>query len=127
MKREENAEIVHQILSKINKPVSFHYPENEGVKKGVLKNRAVMASPNIVGVPYWSVVDLIEFDKEPEQSMRFGYYRKPDKHLVWGSQTTLTAPISLWRQLLVQAANEMDWFRNLLQEVMDEANKDYTK
>jgi len=113
---------IMKILSCIGKKVSFKYPSNEGDKFGVLKDRAVVESTNnIGGVPYWDVVDLIEFkgEKEP-QWIRIGYYRKPKQSLNWGSQTTITEPISIWKKILVTAAREKKWFRKLLEDVMDE-------
>ena len=113
---------IMKILSCIGKKVSFKYPSNERDKFGVLKDRAVVESTNnIGGVPYWDVVDLIEFkgEKEP-QWIRIGYYRKPKQSLNWGSQTTITEPISIWKKILVTAAREKKWFRKLLEDVMDE-------
>lgn len=113
-----------QILSRIGKKVSFKYPGNEGEKRGVLRDRAVVKS-NSEGskVPYWDVIDLIEFidEKEPEW-IRIGYYRKPGERLNWGSQTTITEPISVWKKLLVNTAREKKWFRDLLEDVMKELN-----
>ena len=60
---------LHRILSCIGKRVSFKYPGNEGDKRGILKDRVAVESTNESGaVPYWDVVDLIEFkdEKEPE-------------------------------------------------------------
>ncbi len=113
---------IMKILSCIGKKVSFRYPGNEGDKFGVLKDRAVVENTNNVSdVPYWDVVDLIEFkgEKEP-QWIRIGYYRKPKQSLNWGSQTTITEPISIWKKILVNAAREKKWFRKLLEDVMDE-------
>lgn len=116
---------ISQILSRIGKKVSFKYPENEGEKHVILKDRAVVKS-NSEGseVPYWDVIDLIEFkgEKEPEW-MRIGYYRKPKDRLNWGSQTTITEPISVWKNLLINTAREKKWFRDLLEDVMKELNK----
>ncbi|MEK7806557.1 MAG: hypothetical protein AAB528_02390, partial [Chloroflexota bacterium] len=75
------------------------------------------------GVPYWDVVDLIEFPDEPYSHwIRIGYYRKPKDRLNWASQTTITEPVEIWRKLLVHAAQEKEWFRNLLEDVMEELN-----
>jgi hypothetical protein len=53
--------------------------------------------------------------------MRIGYYRKPKSgHLTWGSQTTITEPITVWKKLLVQTAREKPWFMGLLNDVMGE-------
>lgn len=44
---------------------------------------AITSATETVGVPYWDVVDLIEFPAEPEPLwIRIGYYRKPKDHLV---------------------------------------------
>jgi hypothetical protein len=119
---EDNAGIREQILSRVGRKVSFKYPGSEGDKHGILKDRTVVESTNAPGtVPYWDVVDLIEFKKEKEPKwLRIGYYRKPGKKLNWGSQTTITEPISVWKRLLVNAAREKEWFRNLLEDVMKE-------
>jgi len=113
-----------KILSRIGTKVSFKYPGTEGDKHGILKDRAVIESTNEEGaVPYWDVVDLIEFkgEKEPEW-IRVGYYRKPRLKLNWGSQTTITEPVSIWKKILVNAAKDKKWFRELLEEVMVEVN-----
>jgi hypothetical protein len=119
---EDEAKIREQILSRVGKKVSFKYPGSEGDKHGILKERTVVKSTTAPGaVPYWDVVDLIEFEKEDEPKwLRIGYYRKPGKKLNWGSQTTITEPISVWKRLLVNAAKEKKWFRDLLEDVMKE-------
>lgn len=111
-----------KILSRIGTKVAFQYPGDEGAKHGILKDRAVSNSSNAPGVvPYWDVVDLIEFkDEEEPEWIRIGYYRKPRKTLNWGSQTTITEPISVWKTLLVNAARDKKWFRDLLKDVMNE-------
>lgn len=114
-----------KILSRIGTKVSFKYPGEEGDKHGILKDRTVVESTNAPGaVPYWDVVDLIEFkgEEEPEW-IRIGYYRKPKHTLIWGSQTTITEPVSIWKRILVNAAREKKWFRDLLEEVMKELKK----
>ena len=119
-------EIVRKILRAIDKPVSYKYPGNEGYRNGVLRDRVVdRANPGASGVPYWYVIDLIEFPEEDEQEwIRFGYYRKPSENLVWGSQTTNTGPVRTWKRLLVKAAKEKPWFKKLLDEVMNELRGD---
>jgi hypothetical protein len=118
----EEEDLIRKILSRIGNEVSFQYPGNEGQKNGRLKDRVVMASiPGSTGIPYWDVVDLIEFPGEQEPLwMRVGYYRKPKDHLVWGSQTTITEPITIWKNLFIQAARDKPWFRKLLDDVMKE-------
>lgn len=118
-----------RILSRVGSPVTFKYPRNEGTARGVLKERAVIPSDSSPsGVPYWDVVDLIEFPDHPEPRwMRIGYYRKPKDRLVWGSQTTITEPLTVWRRLLVTAARQMPWFRDMLHEVLNEAEQQATK
>ncbi len=119
-------EIFRKMLKRISEKVSFKYPGKEGQRNGVLKDRiAVRSNPNTSGVPYWTVIDLIEFPEEQEKEwMRFGYYRKPFERLVWGSQTTLTESIKAWKSLFVKAAREKPWFRELLDEVMNELRTD---
>jgi hypothetical protein len=114
-----------KILSRIGKlKVSFTYPGNEGVKQGILKDRAVVESSNVGAVPYWDVVDLIEFKGEVEPWIRIGYYRKkPEQKLNWGGQMTITEPMSIWKKLLVNVAQEKKWFRDLLEDVMNELKK----
>jgi hypothetical protein len=121
-KKNGTARVREQILSRVGKRVSFKYPGTEGEKTGILKDRAVVDSTNAPGkVPYWDVVDLILFEgeKEPEW-LRIGYYRKPKERLNWGSQTTITEPISIWKRMFVAAARDKKWFRDLLDGVMKE-------
>jgi len=106
-----------KILARINKPVTFLYPANEGHAHGTLDDRFVLPTQGRTGVPYWDVVDLIKFSDDHEPHIRIGYYRKPKDKLVWGSQTTITEPISTWRALLVGAARDKPWFRKLLSDV----------
>jgi hypothetical protein len=105
----------------IGKKVNFHYPTIiEEDKKGVLKDRSIIRSNPNNKIPYWDVVDLIEFPNEEEKDwIRIGYYRKPKDRLVWASQTTITEPISIWRRILTQAAKEKPWFKKLLLEVVE--------
>lgn len=112
--------IAAKLLEPIGKKVHFTYPGDEPNKKGVLKDRAFIPSPGATEVPYWDVVDLIEFPDEPEPEwIRIGYYRKPKDRLVWASQTTITEPVGTWKELLVHAAKEKRWFRKLLEEVLE--------
>lgn len=122
---DPTADEATKILSCIGKRVSFKYPGNEGDKHGILKDRAVIESINEPGsVPYWDVVDLIEFNSEQEREwIRIGYYRKPKHTLNWGSQTTITEPISIWKRILVNAAREKKWFRDLLEDALNELKK----
>ena len=120
--------IAAKILGCITKKVNFKYPAPEAHKRGILKDRAVIRSPGTeTGVPYWDVVDLIEFRDEPQPEwIRIGYYRKPKDRLVWASQTTITEPVETWKELLVHAAKEKDWFRRLLEEVMERVKAETT-
>ena len=116
----DEVSVIAKINRAVGKPVAFKYPGDEGQKKGVLKDRAIIRSnPGTVGVPYWDVVDLIEFagDAEPDW-IRIGYYRKPSEHLVWGSQTTITEPVSVWARILLEAARQKPWFKTLLLQVV---------
>ena len=121
-------DVTHKILSRIGKPVSFQYPSGEPHMKGILKDRAVIDSnPSTAGVPYWDVVDLIHFPGSQEEDwIRIGYYRKRrhKNRLVWGSQTTITEPVSVWRRLLADAAREKPWFRSLIMDVAHDVASD---
>jgi hypothetical protein len=112
-----------KILSRIGKEVSFKYPGNERSKKGILKDQTVIKGSNVRTVPYWDVVDLIEFvGKRNSKWIRIGYYRKKQK-LNWGSQTTITEPISIWKKIFINAAREKEWFHKLLEDVIKELKK----
>jgi hypothetical protein len=78
-------------------------------------------------VPYWDVVDIITFPSQPlarRDWLRIGYYRKkPGEPLRWGSQTTITEPLDIWKQLLIKAGKEMGPFGKLLREVVTELEK----
>ena len=125
----EDDTVIQKILKKIGKNVSFTYPGNEKGKEGLLRDRVVMPS-NLgpKGIPYWDVVDLIEFPEEAElEWIRIGYYRmKQGERLRWGSQTTITEPIGVWKKLFVQAASEKPWFKKLLDDVMKELQENAT-
>jgi len=118
-------ETVIKILSAVGKAVHFKYPGTEGELNGILKERVVLAAgQNIGGVPYWDVIDLIDFSGEGgihrQYMMRIGYYRKPLDRLNWGSQTTITEPLATWKALFIKTAQEKKWFRDLLAEVINE-------
>ena len=119
---KDDALIIAKILEAVGRPVSFRYPGDEEGKSGILIDRAVVRSnPGARGVPYWDVVDLIEFkgEQNPEW-IRIGYYRKPKNRLQWGSQTTITEPVKTWKRVLVKAAKQKRWFRTLLRSVVAE-------
>jgi hypothetical protein len=112
------------MLAPIGEEVSFNFPGNEGSMKGTLKDRVVITTePNIAGVLYWDVVDLISFSGETEPWIRIGYYRKSKDRLVWAGQTTITETEVGWKRILLQAAREKEWFRRLLEEVCRKLNE----
>jgi len=118
-------EIRSKIMDAVGKRVSFKFPGNEGDKNGVLKDRVIVPSnPGTTGVPYWDVIDLIEFPEEAEPIwIRIGYYRFSKGYLNWGSQTTISEPIDNWKRILIDAARQKPWFRKLLEDVMHELHK----
>lgn len=82
------------------------------------------SNPGSPGVPYWDVVDLIEFQNEKNPKwIRIGYYRAPKGRLQWGSQTTITEPVETWKRVLVDAAKQKRWFRDLLVGVVRELER----
>jgi hypothetical protein len=119
--KEQPIDSQSTIRSRVGNRVSFRYPGDEGEKTGVLKDRTVVPSITPPGaVPYWDVIDLLEFEGQSEPWMRIGYYRKPKDRLNWGSQTTITEPLSVWKRLMVTAARDKKWFRDLLDDVIRE-------
>jgi hypothetical protein len=120
--KESESDLTQKMLEAVGKPVNFRYPTGEGHKNGILRDRTVFYSgTGSTGVPYWDVVDLIEFPEEPEPFwIRIGYYRKPKDKLNWAGQTTITEPVGTWRKLLVHSAREKVWFRKLIMEVAEE-------
>ena len=121
---EKKLSPVEKILSRIGKRVLYQYPGDEGDRRGVLKDRAVVsAGRNPTGVHYWHIVDLIEFSDHREPWIRIGYYRRPKEHLVFAGQTTSTHRVSQWKHLFVNAAKEKKWFRKLLEDVAEELKK----
>ncbi len=114
---------LQRILSRVGSKVGYRYPGNGVRRVGLLKDRTGIKEPNRKNeVPYWVVVDLIDFPDQRERDfMRFGYYRQSSSS--WGSQTTLTMSLSNWKRLLVRAAREKEWFRKLLEDVTSEIEK----
>ena len=118
-------QVTRQILARIGSRVKFLYPAAEGNAEGTLRDRYVLHVSSRGKVPYWDVIDLIDFPREPVRDwIRVGYYRKPGDRLVWGSQMTITEPVATWKQLLVGAARAKPWFRALVEEVALELRED---
>jgi hypothetical protein len=126
MPKQSRDPVIKKILQAVGRPVSFRYPAGEKHKSGKLVDRAVVRSnsPGARGVPYWDVVDLIEFKKEKHPNwIRIGYYRLPKGRLQWGSQTTITEPVETWKRVLIDAAKQKRWFRDLLVSVVTQLEK----
>src|SRR5213080_4423004 len=106
------ADLQKKLLRQLGNRVSFKAP---GERQGILKDRAIVFSGNGAdGTEYWDVVDLIDFEGAEESWIRIGYYIcRVDGSLIYGSQTTIAEPISTWRRLLVDAAHQKPWFREL--------------
>jgi hypothetical protein len=114
-----------RILARINKSVKFHYPGQEGIKKGILRDRAlVFSSENAHGVKYWDIVDLIEFPGEEQPLwLRIGYYRQLGDRLVFAGQTTITEPLEIWDRILLHAGREKAWFKQIILRAAKELAK----
>lgn len=109
-----------ELLQKIGKEVTFSYPDNNrGKRKGLLKHRSVIFAEDFKadGIVYWDILDIIRFDGEPEDEIRFTYYRykykggtnlrgKPIK-LGWNfaGQNSFCEPISKVKELLNELKN----------------------
>jgi len=104
--------VVEWIKSRVGEVVSFKAPAE---KKGILKDRVV-----IENYPYWDVVDLIRFegDNEPDWLRISYYFLSPQGRLIWGGQTSITEPISVWERILFTATQEKKWFKEILTGVM---------
>jgi hypothetical protein len=61
---QDSKGITDRMLSKIGQTVTFRYPEK--VLVGNLEDRHVLPSQSSTGVPYWDVVDLIDFPGESD-------------------------------------------------------------
>jgi hypothetical protein len=122
-------EAIKKILEAVGRPVNFGYPAGEKDKKGILKDRSVLYSGTTsTGINYWDVVDLIEFPVEKEPYwIRIGYYREQKVKLNWAGKNTITEPVDIWKKLLVNAAREKVWFKNLLEEVQFELKAGQTE
>ncbi|HUK56586.1 MAG TPA: hypothetical protein VLY20_08005 [Nitrospiria bacterium] len=120
----KNLTSVEKILSRIRKPVVYHYPGDEGERRGVLEDRTVLSvGRNPAGAFYWLIVDLIKFSGYRGHWIRIGYYRKTKERLVFAGQTTSTYRVSQWKRLLLKTSNEKRWFRKLIQDVAEETKK----
>lgn len=111
--------VVEWIKSRKGNDVNFKPPAQ---RKGTLEDRAVVESDNIHDRVYWDVVDLIKFD-DPGRTdwIRLSYYLTDrNKMLIFGGQTSIAEPISVWKRILVKAARDKEWFRCLLEEVVRE-------
>jgi hypothetical protein len=113
------------MLGRIGKPVNFKFPANEKSRSGKLVDRAVVRSiPGTKGVQYWDVFDLITFQNtRSSEWIRIGYYRVSKGRLQWGSQTTITEPVKIWKRVLIKAAKQKPWLRDLLISVVAEVKK----
>src|SRR5579862_6609174 len=110
----ENVLPIDKIRGRVGTSVKFNYPE--GKKQGKLLDRVVIpAGPGSTGIPYWSVVDLIQFDHDRKSWIRITYYRMPKRRLIFAGQTTATFTRAHWKQLFLKAAQKK-WFGDLLRE-----------
>lgn len=119
MNKKEIKEIKAKILNKIGDNVNFIYPIGEGKKQGILKDRFVQ-EPELSekGIPYFNVIDLIEFQNVKEKTwIRIGYYRWKYNRLIWGSQTTITETPETLIKLFNQASKEKKWFKKITDNV----------
>ena len=106
-----------KIIKRIGKKVAFNYPAGE--KTQARNSRRPRGGPEQPPIEQSAVlghvVDLIRFRSETHRHwIRIGYYRITKGRLQWGSQTTICEPIGTWEKLLVGAATQKPWFRDLL-------------
>lgn len=102
-----------KILKAVGREVVF------GERHGTLQERVVIQS----NFPYWDVVDLIWFPDDGQEWMRIGWYKAEGDRLKWADKTAICEPISIWRKILLQTARQKSWFRQLLEEVVDELRR----
>jgi len=114
------------LCSKKGKPVVFKYPEPPYYLKGKLIDRIVVKDRGDDLVTYWNLIDLIRFEGEAEDWLRITYYRYKIKEKKWvfAGQTSLSDPISHFRELFVNAIKEKEWIRPLFKEVFKQCSKE---
>jgi hypothetical protein len=98
----------------IGKPVKFRFPIDLH-EKGILEDRYWLPAKTTIGSgEYIDTIDLIDF--HGKKFMRFGYYRNNR----WAGQWTMTEHIDILKTLFVKTAQEKEWFRNFLMDVIKE-------
>jgi len=69
---------------------------------------------NTRGVPYYNVIDLIEFADEPEPWVRSTYYRHlRNGRINFAWQYSICEPVSSWERLMAVGC-ATPWFRPLI-------------
>lgn len=119
-KKEQEA----YLLSKIEEPVTFTYPEGPPLR-GKLSDRSVTFDREDDSVVYWNVMDRIRFEGEDEDWMRITYYRYKKKEGKWifAGQTSISDPISDFGKLFINAIKEKEWIRPLFRKICKELCK----
>jgi hypothetical protein len=114
------------LCSKIGESVVFKYPEPPYLLKGKLIDRIVVKDGGDEIVTYWNLIDLIRFEGEEEDWLRITYYRykNKDRRWVFAGQTSLSDPISHFRDLFVSAIKEKEWIRALFKQVFKKCAKE---
>ena len=106
--------VTAKLMTAVGRPVKFTYPAAEGTRQGTLKDRAVAVGSNTRGVPYYNVIDLIEFADEPEPWVRITYYRHlRSGKLSFAGQYSICEPVSSWERLMA-VGGATPWFRPLI-------------
>jgi hypothetical protein len=98
-----------KMMRPLGKRVHYRYPAGEGDRRGFLKDRQIeQGAPGQNGIKNWDVIDLIAWDDGGEPWVRVGYYReRPNVTLGWAGQTTITEPVSVWRERLLPAIQDV--------------------
>ena len=114
-KKEQEA----YLYGKIGEEVNFTYPEPPYTLEGKLLDRYVVEGGEDDWVTYWNMIDLIRFENEDENWLRITYYRykKKEKRWVFAGQTSMSNPISEFRELFVGAIKKKEWIRHFFTEI----------
>jgi hypothetical protein len=121
LKGKEGTEVKFSYPEKHNELMRLNPKTGKYVLKGTLKHRYVVDVRDSDLVVYWYVMDLIEFEGEPEHWLRLTYYRYLNKEMKWifAGQTSLSGRLSYFQRFFVGAIKqkENEWTRSFFRDI----------